>query len=221
MIIRYFLIFLLINTFCGTLQAQRLITGKVLDVHTKARIENVDVTIYKGTATTTTKGGYFQLNVNDGDSLLLTHPDYNLGLIAVPPQDVFTVFLLGTDNYPVYLKGEAFLYRYLQENLVYPSKAISKRVEGVAVILLTIDGDGNMVDCKSLNEVEGNCTKNALEVFQEIPGEWSKGDGVKNLLFPVVFQLGRQRKDGINMPEFEMVKSKIMKPIFVVGRAGG
>ena len=188
----------------------------------KKTIADVDVSIYKGTATTTTnKGGYFQLEVKEGDSLLLTHPDYRMGLIAIPDADVFRIYLEGVDNYPVYLKGEAELYRYLQMNLKYPIKARNKRIEGIAMIMLTIDADGNMLSCRGLNEIEGNCTKEALEVFHEIPGKWSHGEETKNLLFPVVFQLGKNKKANLKIPEFEMVKCKIMEPIFVVVFAGG
>ena len=79
-----------------------------------------------------------------------------------------------------------------------------------------IDSDGNMVSCKGLNELEGNCTKEAVRVFWQIQGKWSPGTESKNLLFPVVFRIG-ETKSEIEIPEFEMVQGKFMDPIFIIG----
>ena len=221
MIFKYLFTFLLFMCFSNIVHSQRVVTGKVLDILTKEEIENVDVTIYKGTATTSTNNrGYFQLNVEEGDSLLFAHPEYKLGLIAVPDADIFTVYLEGVDDYPVYLQGEAVLYKFLQERIQYPNKALFKGVEGIAVIMMTIDAEGNMITCKGLNELEGNCTKEAVKVFLQIPGKWSVGTESKNLLFPVVFRIGNAKSD-MEMPDFEVVKGKFMDPVYVTGTSGG
>lgn len=221
MIFRYLFIFLLFICFSNIVRSQRLVTGRVLEIYTKKKIENVDVTIYKGTATTATnKAGFFQLKVEDGDSLLFAHPDYKLGLIAVPEADMFTVYLEGVDDYPVYLQGQAELYKFIQEKLEYPNKALFRRVEGIVVIMLTIDSDGNMVTCKGLNELGGNCTKEAVKVFMQIQGKWSPGTESKNLLFPVVFRIGNTKSE-LDIPDFEAVEGKFMAPIYVTSVSKG
>jgi len=218
---RYLFTFLLFMCFSDIVHSQRVVTGKVMDILTKKEIENVDVTIYKGTATTSTNNrGYFQLNLEEGDSLLFAHPEYQLGLIAAPDAAIFTVYLEGVDDYPVYLPGEAVLYKFLQEHIQYPNKALFKGVEGIAVIMMTIDSDGNMITCKALNELEGNCTREAVKVFLQIPGKWSAGAESKNLLFPVVFRIGKT-KDDIEIPDFDVVKGKFMDPVYVTGTSGG
>ena len=109
--------------------AQRIITGRILDIYSKEPVENAVVTIFKSTETTTSNAkGYFQVELHDGDSLLITHHDYKPGFVNIPEQDVFIVYVEPYEDYPNYLDGIAKLYKYLQESLVYPSSARMKRM---------------------------------------------------------------------------------------------
>jgi hypothetical protein len=74
------IIFLICN-FCISLSGfgQKIITGKVLNVISKLPVENVAVSVFKGTATTTTNSqGYFQLTITEEDSLVLPTQTINL-----------------------------------------------------------------------------------------------------------------------------------------------
>ena len=215
MFFRFFTVAILFHLATDRILAQQLITGRVYDLYTRDNIEGVDVTVFKGTAfTRTNKFGYFQLAAGPGDTLLLTHRDYKAGLINVPDATVFNVYLENAADYPVYLSGLGALYNYLQINLKYPGVARLKSKEGMVVVVLEIDPDGKIVDCKALNTIGGNCAREAVEVFREIPGEWSKGSSNRNLIFPVIFQLTMEQKE-IENPKVDLVNGKIMDPIFV------
>ena len=195
--------------------AQRLITGKTLDIQSREPIDQVDVAIFKGTQITTTNShGYFQLNVNEGDSLLITHPDYKLGLIPVPEVDVFIVYMEKVDMYPVYLDGDRKLFMFIQQNLKYPAAARRKRVEGVLLIHVLVDQEGNISNCLALNELGGNCAKETLEVFNKIPGKWSSSMENSSFIFPVIFQFSSQNEKH-RMPAVEIPEGKMMPSITV------
>ena len=209
---------LLLFTFISqTLLSQRLITGRVLDLSSKSIIDQVDVLIYKGTSTTkTTENGYFQLTVEEEDSLLFMHPEYKIGLIAVPTADVFIVYMEKVDDYPVYLEGQANLQRYLWNNLKYAPSAWMRRIEGVLLVQLIINEDGLIEDCLTLNDFNAKCEKNALEVFKSIPGSWSPSHEAKSFIFPLVYKLDNDL-ESIKWPLVDLPEAKIMEKIIVEG----
>lgn len=215
MIFRRFFILLMLLFVLPNLYAQRLVTGKVSDLRTKTVVDQVDVSVYKGTGfTKTNKYGYFQLTVQDDDSLVISHPDYRLGIIPIPEADVFSIFIEKVNDHPVYLDGDVILYKYLQENLKYPRAARNKSVEGIQVIQLRVDATGNIVACEALNDIGGKCAEETLEVFGKIPGKWSEHNEEKQFIFPIIFSLGEAKKN-IEVPDISLGDGKIMEPIFV------
>ena len=196
--------------------SQRLITGRIIDINTKAAVGQVDVSVFKGTATTTTReNGYFQLKVNPGDSLLIMHPEYKLGLISIPAADVFSVYMEKVDDYPIYLDGQAKLYRYLKDNLHFSPTIRSKRHEGVLFIQLVINTNGKIEDCILLNSFTRKYEQNALEVFKNIPGSWSMPNSSKNIIFPLIYGFANSI-NRIEMPQVELPEAKIMEKIMVL-----
>jgi hypothetical protein len=176
---------------------QRLITGKVLNVNSKLPVENVAVTVFMGTnSTVTNSNGYFQMNINDKDSLVFTHPDYKSGGLKPPKADVFIIYVEQYHYYPDYIGGNEALYLYLQTNLKYPRKARSKRVEGMILVEVKVDSSGAIVDCNALNELCKNCSEDIISVFKKIPGKWSTFDEpvLKSIIFPLEFRINYESK---------------------------
>jgi len=201
--------------FFNELNAQRIITGRVIDFTSKKPVENAAVTIFKSTITTETNDrGYFQLEIQDGDSILITHQYYKSGFLNIPGEDVFIVYLEPNENFPHYLDGVANLYQYLQQSLVYPSSARMKRIEGVLLIKLIIGEDGKLIGCQFLNELGGNCEKTALKVFNNIPGNWSQSSEQKSIIFPLVYILNR-RTEIMELPDVELPYGKMMEKIII------
>lgn len=215
MFFKLYSVFIIFLIFSETLSAQRLITGKILELNTKSPIDQVDVSVYKGTATTTSNNrGYFQLTIDEGDSLLITHPEYKIGLIAVPKVDVFFLYLESLTYYPTYLDGPVTLYKHLQKNLKYPRQARNKKIEGWLCIELKVDSAGNLIECKALNDIGGNCVKETVDVFQKIPGKWSVSNNAKYFIFPVLFKLDFKEKQ-FQMPDIDISHGKLMEPIII------
>jgi len=216
MFIRNSILFLFFTTISVPIFSQRLITGRVLDINTKSTVDQVDVSIYKGTGTATSnKNGYFQLTVKEGDSLLIMHPEYKIGLIAVPASDVFTVYIGKVDDYPVYLPGKAKMYNYLKQNLKYSPGTRSKRKEGVLFVQLLIRANGEIEDCLLLNEFNKKYEQNALEVFKNIPGSWSASHSTKSFIFPLIYRFNHSTT-AIDWPLVDLPEAKIMERIIVL-----
>lgn len=195
--------------------AQRLLTGRVLDITTKAPVENAAVTIYKRTTTTTTNSnGYFQLTVQKNDSLMITHQQYKPGFLNIPEKNVFIVYVEPHESYPTYLEGIGSLYTYLYKSLIYPNKAKMKGIEGILLIELTVGENGKMINCQFLNELGGNCEKTAINVFKSIPGSWSMSTKPKILIFPLLYTLGK-KQELMNLPEIDLPKGKMMEKIII------
>ena len=208
--ILFFVFFLSVPAF-----AQRLITARVLDSTTKKPVGDVAVTIYKGTSYTITRNnGYFQLTVHEGDSLLLTHQNYNPGLIAIPDADVFSIYIVKNNFHPEYLDGEANLYGYIKQNLKYTRTARLKGIEALLFVELLVDSTGNIVECKTLNEIGGKCEKEAISVFEKIPGKWSHSHQTTRFIFPVVFSMGIKEMS-IETPQIDLPEGKIMSRIII------
>lgn len=202
---------------------QRIVTGKVLNLHTKLPVENVSVTVFKGTDFATTNDrGYFQMTLNDEDSLILTHPDYVTGGLKLPDTDVFVVYVEQYNYYPFYLDGDVELYDYLMEQLKIPKKARNRAIEGILFVEMLIDSAGAMVSCSALNELGANCEDEIVEVFLNIPGPWSKSEVPynKRLIFPIILQMGNEAL-GLNVPQMKLPEGKLMKSITLVATADG
>ena len=73
---------------------RRQITAKVVDSETKKSIKDAKVTV-QGTdiVTTTNILGFMQVTIDTIDTLLIEHPEYELGLIKVPDVNNFLITL--------------------------------------------------------------------------------------------------------------------------------
>ncbi len=209
--------FFVFSCFSQLVFAQRIITGKLLDIHTKEPVEGVSVIIYKGTSSMVSNArGYFQLTVFDNDSLLITHQNYKLALIAVPNVDVFSVFIEKLKSYPEYLEGEPVLYSYLWQNLKYPTGAQFKGKEELLLVQVIVDSAGAVSSCKLLNVTDKNFEKATLSVFQHIPGKWSASHQSSIFIFPVLFKIGPQ-ESAIEIPNIDLPVGKMMDRVIVYG----
>ena len=196
--------------------AQRIITGKVLDLNTKEPVDKLVVTVYKGTSfAITNHRGFFQLTINEGDSLLISHQDYELGLIAIPETDVFSLFVKRNEYYPAYLDGEWKLFSFLEQNIKYPRAARAKKIEGIVYVELGIDSTGNIDFCKALNSIGSDFVKEVIPVFLNIPGEWSASHSTTSFIFPIIFRVG-YGETTIEVQDIDFPVGKKMRQINVV-----
>lgn len=201
--------------------SQRIITGQVLNLDSKLPVEDVAVSVFRGTTTASTnKRGHFQMTITEEDSLVFTHPDYKSGGLKPPEASVFIIYVEQYNYFPSYLDGEENLFLYLQENLKYPRKARIHEIEGLLYIEVVVDSEGEIVECKALNELGKKCEPEIIMVFEKIPGKWEKYEEPvkKSLIFPVEFRLASSKNRTIPQ-DYDLPRGKLMNKITVTAYA--
>lgn len=83
---------------------------------------------------------------------------------------------------------------YMGSNIVYPRKAIEKKVEGKVFVQFVVDKDGSVVNAVILKSPDGLLSVAALDVVNAmpkwIPGETEDGEKVPvQFTLPVMFKL--------------------------------
>lgn len=105
-----------------------------------------------------------------------------------------TTFEAKLQRPPIYLLGEKTKFRTLQDNIVYPAKAIEDNVFGTVMVAFYVDLDGNAVDHEIIKRIGGGCDEEALRVVKLIPNEWIPGvyankEVEVRVIIPITFQL--------------------------------
>jgi hypothetical protein len=215
---------LLVLSFGGPLFGQRIMTGRVIDLYSKTPVENVTITVFASPRFSITNHlGYFQMQLEPGDSLSFTHPDYKSGGISLPDSGkLAVVYIEPYKRYPYYEEGNAALIDYLMKNLTYPRKAKNWSKEGNLFIQVNIDSSGSIDSCFALNELCSKCQDEIIEVFYKIPGCWISSPDKKNnaLIFPLSFYLIR-RQTPSEIPQINQPGLKIMKRISLIAKEEG
>ncbi|OJJ17681.1 energy transducer TonB [marine bacterium AO1-C] len=70
--------------------------------------------------------------------------------------------------------GIAAFYKYIGQNLNYPSQARRMSIEGTVVLQFVVEKDGSLTDFKVLKSVGGGCDEEAVRVLKKSP-KWSPG----------------------------------------------
>lgn len=89
--------------------------------------------------------------------------------------------------------GMAGLYKYLGENIKYPSMAKEAGIQGRVFVNFVVNKDGSISDVKILRGIGGGCDEEAIRVVKKMP-KWKpgkqQGKAVKQRYnLPVVFKL--------------------------------
>jgi hypothetical protein len=203
----------------GNLPAQRIITGKVLNKNSRLPVPGVTISVFQGTQFAISNDrGYFQMTISEDDSLMLTHPDYMSGGLKPPEDDVFAVYIEQYNYYPSYQEGSLALYKYLQTNLKYPSRARLKEIDGYLFVEVLLDSTGQIVVCNALNSLCKNCELKILEVFMGIPGAWTPFEEqlAKRIIFPIELRLGKEQPPTERLTEIRLPEGKLMDKIIIL-----
>lgn len=81
--------------------------------------------------------------------------------------DVFiTCYYGGPPSYsePYYLGGDSALQAFIKNNLIYPPKALKKRVEGVVELSYIVDIEGKVKNIKVIKSLGSGCVEEAQRV---------------------------------------------------------
>jgi len=85
------------------------------------------------------------------------------------------------------------LNAFISLNLVYPYKALEKKVEGKVILEFAVKADGTSSDIKVIKGIGFGCDEEAVRVFQMMP-PWEPAQcGGKNVatkvVYPVIFKI--------------------------------
>ncbi len=113
--------------------------------------------------------------------------------IEEPAPEVVEIVEDIVENMPTFPGGMSEFYKYVSENLEYPSKARSMGVSGRVYIQFIIDTDGKLIEVKSIKGIGMGCDEEAVRVLSNSP-KWypgkQRGREVKvRMVLPVQFAL--------------------------------
>ncbi len=94
---------------------------------------------------------------------------------------------------PDFPGGADMLNTFISLNLVYPYKAIEKKIEGKVIVEFVVHADGSLSDFKVIKGIGFGCDEEALRVLQMMPPwEPAECEGQKvatKVVYPVIFKL--------------------------------
>jgi len=88
---------------------------------------------------------------------------------------------------PMFMGGDIALMKWLQGNLIYPTVAIEKNIQGRVFLRFVIKSDGSVDDVEIVKGLDPSCDKEALRVMKLMP-KWIPGRQ-NGTAVPVYFSL--------------------------------
>ncbi len=91
--------------------------------------------------------------------------------VEKPVEDKIFVIV---EQRPFFEGGDAALFKYLSQNLLYPTLARENGIEGTVVIQFVVNTDGSIVNTNIARDIGGGCGEEALRVVRGMP-KWQTG----------------------------------------------
>ena len=88
----------------------------------------------------------------------------------VEEQEIFII----VENQPEFPGGEQALYKFIRDNVKYPSLARETGIEGTVYIQFVVEPDGRVSNVKVVRSVGGGCDEEAVRVVKAKP-KWKPG----------------------------------------------
>lgn len=103
--------------------------------------------------------------------------------------EVFTI----VEDQPEFPGGMAAFYKYVGDNMDYPSQARRMGIEGRVYVQFVVDKDGTVTEVKAVKGIGAGCDEEAERVLREAPkfkpGK-QRGRPVKvRMVLPIIFKL--------------------------------
>lgn len=111
---------------------------------------------------------------------------------APEEEEVDEVFTIVEDQ-PEFPGGMAAFYKYVGDNMKYPSQARRMGIEGRVYVQFVVDKVGNVTEVKAVKGIGAGCDEEAERVLREAPkfkpGK-QRGRAVKvRMVLPIIFRL--------------------------------
>lgn len=117
-------------------------------------------------------------NEGDEDAPPTTADDPGLGKVeaAVAPEPEETFELFNIQKQPAFPGGDKEMYKYLADNIVYPSVAKDNGIQGTIPVKFVVNKDGSISDVEVLRDPSGGSLgKEAMRVIKAMP-PWLPGE---------------------------------------------
>ncbi|MCX6280377.1 MAG: energy transducer TonB [Bacteroidetes bacterium] len=79
------------------------------------------------------------------------------------------------DKQPEFPGGTETLFRFLRQNIKYPPKAVSMKLEGKVFVGFTVKADGSVDNVEAMRGIGGGCDEEAVRVVKLMP-KWKPGE---------------------------------------------
>lgn len=103
--------------------------------------------------------------------------------------EVFTI----VEDQPEFPGGMQAFFKYVSENMVYPSQARRMGIEGRVYVQFVVDKDGKVTEVKAVKGIGAGCDEEAERVLRESPSfkpGKQRGRPVKvRMVLPIIFKL--------------------------------
>lgn len=94
---------------------------------------------------------------------------------------------------PDFPGGPDMLNTFISLNLVYPYKAVEKKIQGRVVVEFIVHADGSLSDFKVIKGIGFGCDEEALRVLKSMPpwepAEYEGRKVATKVVYPVIFKL--------------------------------
>lgn len=125
--------------------------------------------------------------------------------ISSPPATVKTteekVIFYVVEKMPQYPGGETEMFKYLSQNIKYPSEAHKAGIQGRVICQFVVEANGTISNVEVIRKVDPNLDAEAVRVIQAMPA-WTPGEqrGEKvrvKYTLPINFKLEKDKKTDI------------------------
>ena len=200
---------------------QKQLVGQLVDFDTKKPLRDVRITVLgKNVKTASNFKGYFQIEVDTSDYLILKKPFYNVGQVKVP-EATPVQFLLAKRKEPEYSTGINSFYRFLGENVRYPLVARRNGIEGRFFVSFVIDSAGLINEVRAIRDIQNDCGKEIIMWLKRLPNKWLATEQSTTFILPVTFRLSGPSGDSKFIPKkMDVPPGKLMDEIIITAYSG-
>lgn len=109
----------------------------------------------------------------EGDKDIVAPPTEEKGPAETAPTEIFTI----VEEMPEPPGGMAAFYKYLGQNIQYPTMAREAGISGKLFMKFVVEVDGSLTDVQVVKGVAGcsDCDKEGLRVVKAYPNKWKPG----------------------------------------------
>ncbi|MEM6843281.1 MAG: energy transducer TonB [Bacteroidota bacterium] len=134
------------------------------------------------------------LDIEIHESTVIEEREFSLEAMEEPEEEKTDEIFVVVEQFPEPVGGMTAFYQYIQENMEYPSRARSMRVEGKVFVQFVVFPNGSIQDIEVIKGIGAGCDEEALRVVKESPIEWIPGNqrGVPvkvRMVLPITFRL--------------------------------